>query len=160
MTKQRLYQTFDETTGGSAATERESSRRRARTKARTAAETAHKAAESAGQTIRAGAQEMQDRSRELGREAEVWAEEARERESAEVRAHEQAVERIARGDFERPRTEKVEAAGRKIGRFVGRVRSVEAKDIVTDVKGFVREHPNSIFGALAAGFVVGRLLRR
>jgi ElaB/YqjD/DUF883 family membrane-anchored ribosome-binding protein len=163
MTKQRLYQSFEETTGGNAAMERESvkrSERKARTKAKTAAETTHDTAPSAGQAIQAGAQNIQDRTRDLGRQAEVWAEEARERETAELRAHAHAIERVTYSDFERGYSGKIEKASRKIGHLIGRVRRVQGEDIVSGAKGFVREHPNSIFGALAAGFVLGKLLRR
>ncbi len=153
----RLYQTFDETTGGSAARGSETGRaeRKIRNRVKTAAETARAEAGTAAGAIESRAEELKGR-------AEVWAEEAREKAAAQARAHEDAVRRVETGDFAgRPAyAGKIQEVSRKVGDIIGRVRNVRGRDLVGDSKAFVRDHPNSVFGAMAAGVVVGLFLRR
>ncbi len=42
----------------------------------------------------------------------------------------------------------------------GRVRSTRKEDVVGVVERFVSRHPETVYGAVAAGFLVGRYLKR
>ena len=150
----RLYQAFDEGAGGTAREAGEALRRaERRTRAR-----ARAAAETTPAPLEVGAVEGDGRAEEVAHQAQVWAEEERERMAAAARTHEQAIERMAGRQPGYAAT--IQNASRTVGRLAGRVRSIEPREIVGRAKGYIQQHPNAVFGALAAGFVVGRLMRR
>ncbi len=98
--------------------------------------------------------------RTIEREAVVWAEEARQRGTAAARALEQAQEQVGSKLDRLELQRRIQDASRTIGRTLGRIRSMRREQVVETVKGYVRQHPNSVLGAAAVGFVLGRLMRR
>jgi ElaB/YqjD/DUF883 family membrane-anchored ribosome-binding protein len=152
----RLYDEFDQDVAGAAEDAANAglpAGRRARNRVRAAADAVQQAATTAGETAASHV-------RTVEREAVVWAEEARQRGAAAAQSLGQAAEDIGsslnQGEIHR----KMHDASRAIGRTVGRIRNVRGQQVAGTVKEYVREHPSSLFGAAALGFVLGRLMRR
>jgi hypothetical protein len=81
---------------------------------------------------------------------------------AEARIQREASARAAAG-IDETRTDRYARVARstaeRIGTAVGRARTARTEDIVTELKDFVSKYPSSLLGAVAAGFLFGRLIR-
>jgi hypothetical protein len=132
MANHRVYQTFDETTSGGTPGSRRGERR-TRTRARTP---------EAPPAQFPRAEAVREPALPVTPPAEVLAEEVR------VYAPSSTYGR------------RMQTASEKLGRMMGRVRHLRRQDLLEGTKDFIRDNPKSIFAALAAGFLVGRLLRR
>ncbi len=99
----------------------------------------------------------------LGRQAQVWAEEARIEGAATAQAEAIAASDVALGINETTGDRLAQTGrslGRRVGRVVGLVRGTNRESIADGARNVVRQHPNTILAAAAAGFLIGRALRR
>lgn len=115
------------------------------------------------ETVREGAEEAVGRAREAADEASrrvsEQADEARERSAEQVdRAAEQVREHM--GSEETMTGRAAEATADSLERASGYMKSHGNRDIASDIEAYVREHPyQALAGALAAGFILSRVLR-
>ncbi len=114
------------------------------------------ARESMNQATRRAERRARSRTRAA---AETLHEKTDQAAAAAERATSQIAARVEQPSARNTAADWAHAAGERAGSVVRYVRDMQTEDLVRGTKNFVRRHPSSLFGAVVAGFVIGRMLR-